>query len=123
MKSRATPKFWRLFDDLPDDVQEQARDAYALWRSNPGHPSLRFKRVSRKAPVYSVRIGLGYRAENDRIIRSTSDLDRAIRCPGRSVRADASCSLSISSKRNNVLKNIGSAGRIRTYDQPVNSRF
>lgn len=31
-------------------------------RSNPQHPSLQFKRISQTQPVYSVRIGIGYRA-------------------------------------------------------------
>jgi len=36
--------------------------AYALWRPDPYHPSLRFKRVSQRQPIYSVAIGIGYRA-------------------------------------------------------------
>jgi hypothetical protein len=47
---------------LPIPVQDQASRAYALWRSDPQHPSLQFKRVSRSQPVYSVRVGIGYRA-------------------------------------------------------------
>jgi hypothetical protein len=43
-------------------VQEQAARAYALWRDDPQHPSLQFKRVSQSQPVYSVRVGIGYRA-------------------------------------------------------------
>jgi hypothetical protein len=45
---------------LPAAVQEQAARAYALWRSNPYHNSLQFKRVSQRQPIYAVRIGLGY---------------------------------------------------------------
>ena len=62
MKSRLTRQFRRAFADLPDDVKERARDAYRLFRDNPDHPSLRFKRVHPTDPIYSVRIGLGYRA-------------------------------------------------------------
>jgi hypothetical protein len=29
---------------------------------DPSHPSLQFKRVHAKEPIYSVRIGLGWRA-------------------------------------------------------------
>jgi len=43
-------------------IQEQAARAYALWRSDPHHPSLQFKRVSQNQPIYSVRIGISYRA-------------------------------------------------------------
>jgi hypothetical protein len=62
MNSRTTRKFWRLFDALPDDVQDHARRAYAQWRADPSHPSLMFKRVSIAEPIYAVRIGLAYRA-------------------------------------------------------------
>jgi hypothetical protein len=43
-------------------VQEQARQAYRLFRDNPSHPSLRFKKVSDRDPVYSARISLNYRS-------------------------------------------------------------
>lgn len=43
-------------------MQEQAARAYALWRSNFHHNSLQFRRVSQRSPIYSVRIGIGYRA-------------------------------------------------------------
>lgn len=43
-------------------IQDQAARAYDLWRANPYHPSLQFKHVGRRQPVYSVRIGIGYRA-------------------------------------------------------------
>jgi hypothetical protein len=62
MKSSVTKGFRKCLDALPSEVREQAARAYALWRSNPYHPSLQFKRVSRRQPIYSVRIGIGYRA-------------------------------------------------------------
>ncbi len=62
MRSRLTRRFRRAFAELPDDVKERARDAYRLFRDNPDHPSLRFKQVHPTDPIYSVRIGLGYRA-------------------------------------------------------------
>ncbi|HYG62613.1 MAG TPA: hypothetical protein VEL74_08515 [Thermoanaerobaculia bacterium] len=43
-------------------MQEQAAQAYALWVSDPFHPSLQFKRISPSQPIFSVRIGIGYRA-------------------------------------------------------------
>ena len=39
---------------LPDRIKKQARDNYRMWRVNPRHASLEFKRVSKKNPVYSV---------------------------------------------------------------------
>ena len=43
-------------------MQDQARLAYRLFRDNPEHPSLRFKPVHPTRPIYSARVGLGYRA-------------------------------------------------------------
>lgn len=62
IESRTTHSFRNAFAALPQDVQDQARRMYALFRSNPSHPSLRFKKVDNQENVYSVRIGLGYRA-------------------------------------------------------------
>jgi len=55
----ASPHFWFLFRQLPEEVQELARDNYRLLVANPRHPSLRFKRLK---GYWSVRIGLHYRA-------------------------------------------------------------
>jgi len=46
----------------PDSVSQQASRAYALWRADPHHPSLQFKRVSQRQAIHSARDGLGYRA-------------------------------------------------------------
>lgn len=62
MKSSVTKNFRELLHRLPTATQEQAARAYALWRTEPHHNSLQFKRVSRRQPIYSVRVGLGYRA-------------------------------------------------------------
>ena len=62
MNSSVTRAFRKQLDALPTEVQEQADRAYALWRSDPYHPSLQFKQVSRRQPIYSVRVGIGYRA-------------------------------------------------------------
>lgn len=62
MKSRVTRSFRKRFDSLPEQVQQQARRAYGLWRDSPFHNSLEFKRVSQRQPIHSVRVGLGWRA-------------------------------------------------------------
>jgi len=36
--------------------------AYLLFRNNPRHPSLHFKRMNTREPIVSVRIGREYRA-------------------------------------------------------------
>jgi len=62
MNLATTPEFWDCYNALPADVQRRADKAYALWRDNPSHPGLMFKRVSRTEPIYSARISLAYRA-------------------------------------------------------------
>jgi hypothetical protein len=62
VNSSITKGFRKQLDALPTEVQEQADRAYALWRSDPYHPSLQFKQVSRRQPIYSVRVEIGYRA-------------------------------------------------------------
>ena len=62
MTSHTTAAFRRLYRQIPADVQQAAQKAYRLWRSEPSHGSLRFKRVHPTDPIYSVRIGLGWRA-------------------------------------------------------------
>ena len=62
MRSSVTRAFRDRLARLPLSVQEQADRAYALWRTDPQHPSLQFKRVSQRQPVYSVRVGMSHRA-------------------------------------------------------------
>lgn len=62
MKSKRTRRFHALFKELPESVQQQANEAYRLFKANPSHPGLSFKQVSSKGPTYSARIGLHYRA-------------------------------------------------------------
>ena len=61
MKSSVTQSFRNRLDNLPASVQKQAEKAYALWQAEPYHPSLQFKRVSQKQPIYSARVSLNYR--------------------------------------------------------------
>lgn len=61
MKSSATKTFRARLGDLPPSVQAQAKKAYALWEKDPYHPSLQFKRVSQRQPIYSARVSLNYR--------------------------------------------------------------
>jgi hypothetical protein len=60
--SRATPRFWAAYRELPPDIRDFARKAYRLFRDNPQHPSLNFKKVHDRDPIYSIRVTLGYRA-------------------------------------------------------------
>jgi hypothetical protein len=62
MNSRTTKQFRTLLGALPAHVRQQAREAYGLFRQNPAHPGLRFKKVHDDPPIYSARVGIGYRA-------------------------------------------------------------
>lgn len=62
MKSRATPRFWAAYRDLPPEIKAAARKAYQLFRENAHHPSLQFKKIHQRDPIYSARVTLGYRA-------------------------------------------------------------
>lgn len=87
MRSRTTREFWKLFQELPESIQERARARYRLWRTSPDHTSLSFKRVHETEPLYSVRISLNYRAiglaEGDTMtwfwIGSHADYDEKLR--------------------------------------------
>ncbi|BAZ44749.1 hypothetical protein NIES4102_17660 [Chondrocystis sp. NIES-4102] len=62
MKSQITKKFRQAFSELPEQIKKQARIAYQQFKKNPDHPSLRFKKVHQKLPIYSARISKNYRA-------------------------------------------------------------
>ena len=86
MKSSTTGDFRASFDALPADIQARARRAFVLWRSNPRHPSLCFKKVG---GVWAVRVGRGFRAlallQNDTFywfwIGSHDDYERMLKDP------------------------------------------
>ena len=62
MTSRTTERFRKAFQKLPLHVQRKASEAYRLWRQDHWHSSLQFKQVHDIKPIYSVRIGIGWRA-------------------------------------------------------------
>ena len=46
MNSLTTRQFRELLVALPAQIQQQARDAYAIFQQNPSHPGLCFKQVN-----------------------------------------------------------------------------
>jgi len=62
MKSSRTQSFRRQFLKLPAPIKQTAKKNYELWKQNPFHPSLEFKPVKLKENIWSVRIGIGWRA-------------------------------------------------------------
>ena len=61
-QSHASDSFWTCYKNLPTEIQKLADKAYELFKENPAHPSLQFKKVGKKQPVYSARITDFYRA-------------------------------------------------------------
>ena len=62
MRSFTSRRFREMYANLPEDVKVRAKRAYQLFRRNPGHPGLHFKKIDYENQIYSVRVGLGYRA-------------------------------------------------------------
>lgn len=56
--SRTTARFRRAYAALPAHV----RVAYRTFQRDPSYPGRRLKQVHTSQPVYSARVGLGYRA-------------------------------------------------------------
>jgi hypothetical protein len=59
LKHFADPDFWLCYRPLPAAVRALADKNFALLKEDSRHPSLRLKKVGL---LYSVRIGLHYRA-------------------------------------------------------------
>jgi len=62
VNSELSEEFLACFRHLPARIKRQTRKNYRIWKSNPNHPGVDFKRVGRKSPVYSVRVAIGWRA-------------------------------------------------------------
>ncbi len=61
MTSRATRRFWKLYEELPEPIRRLAVKNYLVWRQTPFHPSLDFKKLQGKGNRFSVRVGDHYR--------------------------------------------------------------
>jgi hypothetical protein len=59
MTHRTTSRFWECYNALPAEVRRLADKNYDLLADSPDHPSLELKQI---ASVWSVRVGLHYRA-------------------------------------------------------------
>lgn len=84
MISHTTERFRKLYENLPEQIRKQTRQAYSQFKSDPYYPGLHFKRVHSSRPIYSVRITKDYRVvgvqQNNEIIwfwiGSHSDYDK-----------------------------------------------
>jgi hypothetical protein len=58
-RSTTTSRFWKLFSELPVEVQALAFEKYERFKQDPYHPSLGFQA---KGKAWTVEIGRSYRA-------------------------------------------------------------
>jgi mRNA-degrading endonuclease RelE of RelBE toxin-antitoxin system len=59
VKHYASRRFWKLYDELPDDVRNLVDKKYKLLKADPHHRSLHLKRIG---ALWSMRVGSHYRA-------------------------------------------------------------
>lgn len=66
-RASSIPTGFEILHDgaVPAEVRAQARQAYGLFRDNPHHPSLRFKKVHPTQPIYSVRVTRGITRQSE----------------------------------------------------------
>ena len=62
MNHYALPRFWKHYRVLPEEVRALADRQFERLKSDPRHPSLHFKKVGRRKPLWSARVGLHHRA-------------------------------------------------------------
>ncbi len=62
MNSKTTKHFRKMLAKLPKNIRQKAREAYKLFKQNPNHPSLRFKKIHDTEMIYSAHINIDYRA-------------------------------------------------------------
>lgn len=60
LRSFRTQEFRKQFESLPPEVSALAERNFLLWKANPFHPSLHFKKIG--GENWSVRVGIHYRA-------------------------------------------------------------
>ena len=60
VRSFRSREFRRCLESLPKNIQALAYENLLLWKKDPAHPSLNFKKVS--GDNWSARVGIHYRA-------------------------------------------------------------
>jgi hypothetical protein len=62
MESHTSEKFWKCFDELPAQIQIKAKALYPRWKDDPWDPVFQFRQIHTTLPIYSIRIGINWRA-------------------------------------------------------------
>jgi len=60
--SHTNQRFWKAYKKLPKEIRQIAKKQYELFKNDPYHASLHFKRVHSNQPIYSARVTKDYRA-------------------------------------------------------------
>ncbi|MEO8514873.1 MAG: hypothetical protein ABI543_15045 [Ignavibacteria bacterium] len=62
MNSELTTEFIELYNKLQKHIKTLASKNYKLWKNDPTHPGLYFKKIKSHDNIYSIRIGAAWRA-------------------------------------------------------------
>ena len=62
MESKTTRKFKKSFKKLPVQIQELAERYYKLFKKNPYHSNLNFKKLEKDNELCTIDIGRSWRA-------------------------------------------------------------
>ncbi len=62
MISKTKRSFWSCFEALEPETQKLAAAAYKKFQRNPGHPSVRFKKLQGLKSIWTVRVTEDVRA-------------------------------------------------------------
>ncbi len=62
MRSVTTERFRKAYQHLPIGIKLKAKVAFSMWKESPRHPGLRFRKIHDQKEVFSVRIGISWRA-------------------------------------------------------------
>jgi hypothetical protein len=62
MEHLTLPRFWEYYRQLPKEIQQLADKNFELLKIDPYHPSLHLKKVGKTKQLWSVRVGIQYRA-------------------------------------------------------------
>jgi len=86
MKVVASLRFKKTYQKLPISVQEQVDKKLLLLEENPGHPSLRVKKIVGAPDIWEASITMKYRitfqiSEGVIILRVIGEHDKALRNP------------------------------------------
>ena len=86
MRLLRTERFVRAYRALPSDLRERVNKALRLLAADPGHPSLRLKKMHGKPAVWEARVDRQHRMtfeiEGDRyVLRSVGKHDETLSRP------------------------------------------